>query len=199
MVFRAFKGMIAAIKEGVAEAKAELASEKLADEALQKEQFDAIWSQPADETFAVALGAPHRWIFIGETAYDLCACEIAVDKKSKIAKLLIRDFAADNDLTVIGAVLTLETTHYATALLSRLAANTEDRTNKAEAAAAVAEVERLSELMLPEFRRLSPTGMSSSLNIVSCCTMDCPRTQRPDWLQSPPACLTLQWLRAALA
>ncbi|MEQ1551399.1 DUF1266 domain-containing protein [Sphingorhabdus sp.] len=147
MIFKIFKEMVAAVKEGVAEAKAELAEENAVKQVLETQQLDALRNQPQAESFAVALGAPHRWIFIGETAYDLCSTEIAAAKKDEIAKLLIRDFGADSDLAVTGAVLTLESVHYATAMLNVLVARLDGAQTEADSLAILADVERIRTLL----------------------------------------------------
>jgi Sec-independent protein translocase protein TatA len=50
MVFRIFKEMVAAVKKGVAEAKAELAEEKAENDVLEQQKLHAIRNQPQAKT-----------------------------------------------------------------------------------------------------------------------------------------------------
>jgi hypothetical protein len=116
MVFKFFKEIVGAMKEGVAEAKTELAAENAEREAQRASDDDAARLRlellPKREIFLTALGAPYRWLFVGESALDLAAMELPPAKVEELSKLLVRDFGAQDDSSVATAALVFECTLY---------------------------------------------------------------------------------------
>ncbi|MEQ1543127.1 MAG: DUF1266 domain-containing protein [Novosphingobium sp.] len=107
MVFKFLRELIDSAKEGIAEGKAELASEaaeREADAANRQSQrtalIDRLKAAPGPELFALQLAAPYRAIFIDDDLVSLVSFEMAPARHDELAKLLERDFGArDTDST----------------------------------------------------------------------------------------------------
>lgn len=124
-MFGFLKELVAAAKEGLDEAKDELAEDKaLRDEQerVERETRAAdlaarMAAAPAEEIFAVALGAVYRETFLGELtaateqgrpAAYLYLCAVPADEVESIGKLLRRDFDAKDAAGVAWGVSQLQ-------------------------------------------------------------------------------------------
>jgi hypothetical protein len=127
MVFTFIKEMIGALKEGIDEAKTEMAQEQAAKE-QEKERLNASLAErfaslTVKEIFYTALGAPYRKLFVGDSAYDLSCMDVPEEKKRELAEYIKRDFSVfDKDSLTATANSTLANV-YATLLFSKVSIN----------------------------------------------------------------------------
>lgn len=130
MVFKFFKEMIGALKEGIDEAKTELAQEQAAKELL-KEQLDAARAEnlaalTAKEIFYTALGAPYRRLFVSDSAYDLFCMEVPEEKKRELAEYINRDFGVFDKDSLVATAMSTQATLYSILLFSKVSITDEN-------------------------------------------------------------------------
>lgn len=92
MVFKFFKGIADAVKEGIEEGKEEArleAAQAAADQAMQDQRWAKLDPR---EKFYAALAAPLRRLFIDDAPYYLGSFDIPEGKGAEVAKYLERDF-----------------------------------------------------------------------------------------------------------
>jgi hypothetical protein len=130
MVFKFFKEMLGAFKEGIDEAKAEHAEEQAAEKQL-KEQLDATQAEnfaslTPKEIFYTALGAPYRKLFVGDSAYDLSCMDVPEGKKRELAEYINRDFSVFDKNSLVARAMSTQATLYSTLLFSKVSITDEN-------------------------------------------------------------------------
>jgi Protein of unknown function (DUF1266) len=149
MVFKFLKELAGAMKEGVAEAKAELAEEqarKAAESAVIDERIQAL---PKREVFLTSLGAPYRNIFVGHSAFDRSAMEIVAAERANVEKLLLRDFGVADEESLSVATLVMETLLYSNILVERAHMRAKSASTPEESEDVIRQIEALQERIAP--------------------------------------------------
>lgn len=149
MVFKFFKELAGAMKEGVAEAKAELAEEKAKKDAESAAIDERVAALPKREVFLTSLGAPYRNIFVGHSAFDRSAMEIVDKERDNVAKLLSRDFGVADEESLSVATLVMEILLYSNVLVARADASAKRGGTQEAADAAVQRIEAIQERIAP--------------------------------------------------
>lgn len=92
MVFKFFKGLADAVKEGLEEGRAEARQEAAQAEADQGAELQRLADIDPRERFCASLAAPLRRLFIDDAPHYLASMDLPEAKRPEVAQFLERDF-----------------------------------------------------------------------------------------------------------